>query len=247
MPVCTRLSLTADNEIGVRAKDLKAIKLEDLRDDIYGYIGVFTPNPAGGWVRKVGRGSYRQDHEHVQQATTRRKLTPKFLKKVAEIHSSASGGGGFGAVKAAFADVDERQVRRYIAAARQKRFSRWVSGRTPRGTSANVPMAAGKRGCPTSIRSLAGGDPPRFTGRPPKRRATSSTKLVTDSKSKYQCRIRRQSSPTGWLTGGPPRWRRRTAQKAHGCCTRTCRGNTLSPSHSARSAWTSCVRRTSRR
>ena len=56
MPVCTPLSLTADNEIGVRAKDLKAIKLEDLRDDIYGYIGVFTPNPAGGWVRKVGRG-----------------------------------------------------------------------------------------------------------------------------------------------------------------------------------------------
>lgn len=71
VPVCTRLSLTADNEIGVRAKDLKAIKLEDLRDDIYGYIGVFTPNPAGGWVRKVGRGSYRQDREHVQQATTR--------------------------------------------------------------------------------------------------------------------------------------------------------------------------------
>jgi hypothetical protein len=122
VPVCIQLTLTADNEIGVRAKDLKAIKLEELREDVYGYVGVFTPNPAGGLLRRVGRGSYRQDREHVRQATTRRKLTPKFLEQVAGIHGGSSGGGGFGAVKAAFPDVDERQIRRYIATARAKGF-----------------------------------------------------------------------------------------------------------------------------
>jgi hypothetical protein len=123
VPMCARLTLLgADSETGVRAKDLKAIKLDELRADVFGYVGVFAPNPAGGWVRKVGRGSLRADRKHVEQAATRRKVTPQFLKRVAEIYNGAASGGRFEAVRAAFPDVEERQVHRYIAAARTEGF-----------------------------------------------------------------------------------------------------------------------------
>jgi len=124
VPICTRLTFVSDSQTGVRAKDLKALKLDELRDDVYAYVGVFTPNPAGGpdsWMLRVGRGSYHQDRKHVERATTRRKLTPEFLERVSEIHNAAPEGGRLEAVKAAF-NVLERQALRYIAAARQKGF-----------------------------------------------------------------------------------------------------------------------------
>jgi hypothetical protein len=122
VPICARLTLLADSETGVRAKDLKGIKLDELRADVFGYVGVFAPNPAGGWVRKVGRGTLGADRKHVERAATRRKVTPQFLKQVAEIYNGAAAGGRFEAVRAAFPDIEERQAHRYIAAARTKGF-----------------------------------------------------------------------------------------------------------------------------
>jgi hypothetical protein len=121
VPMCTRLAFTVppDSRIGLRAKDLKAIKLDDLRDDVYGYAGVFEPNPSGGLIHKVGRGSFHQDRKHVERATQRRKITSQFLEQVAEIHNDAPAGGRLEAVQAAF-KVRERQALRYIAQARQK-------------------------------------------------------------------------------------------------------------------------------
>jgi hypothetical protein len=50
---------------------------------------------------------------------SRRKITPKFLSRVAEIHQAAPEGGRLAAVKVAFM-VNERQALRYIAAARKE-------------------------------------------------------------------------------------------------------------------------------
>jgi hypothetical protein len=50
---------------------------------------------------------------------SRRKITPEFLSRVAEIHRAAPEGGRLAAVKVAFM-VNERQALRYIAAARKK-------------------------------------------------------------------------------------------------------------------------------
>lgn len=119
VPVCVSFSLSCIDQMPVRAKDLRAFKLDELRDDVYAYVGVFTPNPAGGWVLRVGRGSYRQDRKHVEQAARRRKMTPELLAKVAKVHTAAPEGARLDAVQAAF-QVQERQALRYISAAKEK-------------------------------------------------------------------------------------------------------------------------------
>jgi hypothetical protein len=81
--------------------------------------GVFTPNPEGGWIRKIGVRSFQEDRKRVERATQRRKVTPEFLTRVAEIYSAAAAGGRIEAIRAAF-DVSERQALRYIAVAKEK-------------------------------------------------------------------------------------------------------------------------------
>lgn len=51
VPVCASITLgSADSGAHVRAKDLSAIKLDNLRDDVFAHVGVFVPNPDGGLV-----------------------------------------------------------------------------------------------------------------------------------------------------------------------------------------------------
>src|SRR5262249_21771263 len=120
VPVCTSIHLwSPDGGSHVRAKDLNAIKLDNLRDDVFGYVGVFVPNPDGGLMRKLGPTAFLQDRKRVERATQRRKITPEFLSRVAEIHKAAPEGGRLAAVKAAF-KVKERQALRYIDQARRK-------------------------------------------------------------------------------------------------------------------------------
>lgn len=123
-PICASFSLNSVNQTAVRAKDLRSFKLDEIRNDVYAYVGVFVPNPAapGQWMLRVGPGSYHQGRKHVEQAATRRKMGPEFLKQVAEIYNGAPRDGQFDTLRAAFPDREERQVRRYIAAARQKGF-----------------------------------------------------------------------------------------------------------------------------
>ena len=100
--------------------DLNAIKLDDLRDSIYAFAGVFVPNPdGGGLVHRLGPASFRQDRKRVEAVTRRRKVTPEFLSQVAEVHQAAPERGRLEAVKAAFR-VSERQALRYIGQAKQR-------------------------------------------------------------------------------------------------------------------------------
>lgn len=120
VPVCASINIWSDGESYVRAKDLKAIKLDNLRDDVYALTGVFVRNPDGDdFMHKLGPASFGRDRKRVERATQRRKITPEFLNRVAELHNTAPAGGRLEAIKAAFG-VSERQALRYIAQARQK-------------------------------------------------------------------------------------------------------------------------------
>jgi hypothetical protein len=120
VPVCASVELcSSDSGSHVRTRDLTAIKLDNLRDDVYAAAGVFIPNPDGGFVRKIGPGAFREDRKRVERATQRRKVTPEFLSQVAELHNGAVVGGRLEAIKAAFG-VSERQALRYIGEAKRR-------------------------------------------------------------------------------------------------------------------------------
>jgi hypothetical protein len=112
VPVCATLRLGSPGGNPIRATDLDAIKLDDLRDDVYGAAGVFVPNPDGGYVRKIGPTSFQRDRKRVEQVTRRRKVTPEFLSQVAEVYNGAPVGGRIAAIRTAFV-VSERQALRY--------------------------------------------------------------------------------------------------------------------------------------
>ena len=117
VPVCVSLSLgSPEGGSVIRAKDLNALRLDDLRDDVYAAAGVVLPNPDGGFVHRLGR--FREDRKRVEQVTRRRKVTPEFLSQVAEVYNGAPVGGRLEAIRAAFV-VSERQALRYIAQAKQ--------------------------------------------------------------------------------------------------------------------------------
>jgi hypothetical protein len=63
----------------VRAKDLRAIKLDEIRSFVYGYAGVFT-KIKGGWLLSVGQ-NVEEGREHVERASRRHKVTPELLAK----------------------------------------------------------------------------------------------------------------------------------------------------------------------
>jgi hypothetical protein len=121
IPVCISLQMwtASDDETHIRAKDLNAIKLDKLCAEVFAYAGVWTGKPGVGFVRKLGRASFQLDKERVEQAGQRRKMTPEFLNRVAELHDQAPEGKRVAAVKAAFG-VHERTALRYIAAARRE-------------------------------------------------------------------------------------------------------------------------------
>jgi hypothetical protein len=111
VPVCVSLQLrSSEGGSTVHAKDLNALRLEDLRDDVYAAAGVFELNPDGGFVHRIGRS--REDRKRVEQVTRRRKVTQEFLGQVAEVYNSAPVGGKLAAIRAAF-NVSERQALRY--------------------------------------------------------------------------------------------------------------------------------------
>jgi hypothetical protein len=121
VPICTTASLSSAGQITVRPKDFRALKLDELRSDVYAYVGVLVPNPdvPGQLMIRVGPGvSYREGREHVKQVTHRRRITPELLERVAKVCATAREGAQMEAVKAAF-QVGDRQAWRYIAGARK--------------------------------------------------------------------------------------------------------------------------------
>ena len=119
VPVCTSATIEAKPGIPVRAKDLRAIKLDNIRDDAFAAAGVFRANPAGGgYLRIWGPASFLPDRKEVERAGTHRRVTPELLKQVASIHK-ATPTARVDAIAAAF-KVSDRQAKRYIKAAREE-------------------------------------------------------------------------------------------------------------------------------
>jgi hypothetical protein len=120
-PVCTSLHLWSDDERQVRAKDLSAIKLDNLRDDVYA-MRRYARGPDGAIEHLInwpGSPAYRRDRKRVEQAGSRRQvITAQLLSRVAQVHQGAPEGGRLAAVESAF-NVQERQALRYIAAAKK--------------------------------------------------------------------------------------------------------------------------------
>lgn len=113
-PACVSINVVA-GETPIRAKDLAAIKLDQIRDEVYAVAGVGAFTPSGTDDYEL-TGS---DARKAVRRTTRTKITPEFLRRVTEVHQGAPDGGRLAAVKAAF-NVDERQALRYIAKARKE-------------------------------------------------------------------------------------------------------------------------------
>lgn len=118
LPGCSSITLAAQGR-PVRAKDLAAVKLDAIRDEAFRAVGLLVADPDGAHdapprlVRKV-----------VNTATSRRRVTPEFLRQIASLCEQADGDSTqdrVEAVKAALG-VTERSAYRYIAAAKEKGY-----------------------------------------------------------------------------------------------------------------------------
>lgn len=116
IPGCTGISLATDGGF-IRQKDLAAIRLDDIRDSVYTVAGIGLFD-ADGEDYAAGDAEARKA---LARAASRRKITPEFLRRVAEIYQTAPVGERTAAIRAAFS-VDERQAFRYIARARKAGF-----------------------------------------------------------------------------------------------------------------------------
>ena len=93
VPYCTKISIEADPSTVVRQKHLDALKLNQMRDDTYALVGLCerTLRDDGHYTytRNHGGPAFRRHRKNVERATKRRRVTPEFLRKVAEVHASA--------------------------------------------------------------------------------------------------------------------------------------------------------------
>lgn len=116
VPGCVSITLTAQDR-PLRVKDLKSIKLDQIREDAYRAVGMIIPDPEGGCD-----ASARVVRKRLIDNTSRHKITPEFLRRVADIYQSSDRlEDAIEAMKVEFRAGD-RQVYRYIAAAKQKGF-----------------------------------------------------------------------------------------------------------------------------
>jgi hypothetical protein len=99
--------------MSIRTKDLRSLKVDQLRDDAYGYCGVFKRDPAGGYLRQLG--VTWPDRRSVERSVSRRKVTVEFLS-LAALHNRTTAEERIAAVCDAF-NVSERTAFRYIAQA----------------------------------------------------------------------------------------------------------------------------------
>jgi hypothetical protein len=87
--VCVRASFVGDPEHGVpvQQQDMKSLKLDDIGAEIYGWAGIFKPNPDGGWMRALGYSSAQQGRKQVNAIPKTRDLAQ--LKRAADAYRSA--------------------------------------------------------------------------------------------------------------------------------------------------------------
>jgi hypothetical protein len=116
VPQCTSVTLHSD-EVGLRTKDLQAIRLDDIREIVYDAVGIGVFDPVGEEYSLTSA----QARKAVNRATSPRTVTSERLKRVAEIHRATPEGRRIAAVQAAFR-VSERTALRYIAKAKEEGY-----------------------------------------------------------------------------------------------------------------------------
>jgi hypothetical protein len=115
-PGAVSFTLSAGEDGFIRQKDLTAIRLDQIRDEVYAVAGIGAFTPDGDEYEHTGADARKA----LNRVTSRRKLTPEFLTRVAEIYQAAPDGRRIEAVRAAFG-IEERQALRYIARAKSER------------------------------------------------------------------------------------------------------------------------------
>ena len=128
VPILASFTLSSTDQIVARAEHLRTFRIEDLREEVFGYIGVFVPNSnvPGGWELHVGPQALRQGRKHVEQATRPRKNTHQRLVEVAKVYTTTEGTEGrrVQAVQKAFptkrGPLGERQAKRLIGYAKKE-------------------------------------------------------------------------------------------------------------------------------
>ncbi len=120
VPVCARAELTSkrDDRIAVRARDLKALSgMVDSVIEAAGVVWGFTRTGPTGWGLASPASPEEQRARLRSVRSSRRKVTPAFLKKIAETYKTAPT-PKLESVAAAF-ECSERSAARYVGAARE--------------------------------------------------------------------------------------------------------------------------------
>jgi hypothetical protein len=123
VPGCVSISLQARHR-PIRQKDLASIKLDQLRDNCFLVVGMIIPPSAEDAHDSFAVGgdqAYKIIRRNINRATSRRKVTPQFLRQVAKVYRGAVDGDRAESVSAAFG-VTERQAWRYIAQAKESGY-----------------------------------------------------------------------------------------------------------------------------
>lgn len=110
------VSITLNGDGILRQKDLTAIRLDDIRAEVYAVAGIGTFSPDGHFGPPMDDAKRRKT---LNKATSGRKMQPDRLREVAKIYKKAPSGGRHSAIATAFG-VSERQAWRYIAQAKEK-------------------------------------------------------------------------------------------------------------------------------
>ncbi|MGW0035735.1 hypothetical protein [Gordonia sp. NPDC003376] len=121
VPVCTELSLKADETTEVRAKDLSLVRIDDWME----YVTAACSESAGSSFVTVPSEPDADALQSVRQAkkagrtAARRSVTPEILEKVAAIYREHIADRPVQAVMRAF-DTSERTAARYVERCRKE-------------------------------------------------------------------------------------------------------------------------------
>ncbi|WP_197377554.1 hypothetical protein [Mycolicibacterium baixiangningiae] len=116
VPGCVSIKIAGEDGF-IRQKDLAAIRLADIREEVYTAVGIGSFTTEGDDYEL----SSPEARKALTRATTRRKVDDNLLRRVAEVHQSVPEGGRIAAVMGAF-HVSERQALRYIRSANDRGF-----------------------------------------------------------------------------------------------------------------------------
>ena len=87
--VCVSATFTGDANLGiaVQQQDMKAVKLDRIGAEAYGWVGIERPNPDGGWIRTIGQTTAQKQRKRIEATPRARDLSR--LRKAADAFLNA--------------------------------------------------------------------------------------------------------------------------------------------------------------